>query len=313
MDVVYGHTDSIYVKIDSVEQAQEIVEEINEHVKTKFPNILGLKEHPVSLEFEKYYQTLGVGTTKNRNAGLISWKDGNWLNEPEFIMTGFTAKRVSITPLAKRTQLDILRMWVENKPKSEIVSYCRSIYNDVLKGNIDLKDITMRTRYRPERFTMKCNGNIANGWNTKKCKKTITYDEAIKLSDLQNNGASLRCPDCNSSYRTTLEGKRLSLGSATEGAVIHDIINPNNKITDSFLYLKIRNSNIVFTNPLSGLPREAKYIAFKTVDELPEYEPDWAHYAESVVKKSEPIFRAMEWDITEIKLDDKQRSLDEWF
>ena len=103
MDVVYGHTDSIYVKIDSVEQAQEIVEEINEHVKTKFPNVLGLKEHPVSLEFEKYYQTLGVGTTKNRNAGLISWKDGNWLKEPEFIMTGFTAKRVSITPLAKRT------------------------------------------------------------------------------------------------------------------------------------------------------------------------------------------------------------------
>ena len=41
MDVVYGHTDSIYVKIDSVEQAQEIVEEINEHVKTKFPNVLG--------------------------------------------------------------------------------------------------------------------------------------------------------------------------------------------------------------------------------------------------------------------------------
>ena len=79
MDVVYGHTDSIYVKIDSVEQAQEVVEEINEHVKTKFPNVLGLEEHPVSLEFEKYYQTLGVGTTKNRNAGLISWKDGNWL------------------------------------------------------------------------------------------------------------------------------------------------------------------------------------------------------------------------------------------
>ena len=63
MDVVYGHTDSIYVKIDSVEQAQEVVEEINEHVKTKFPNVLGLEEHPVSLEFEKYYQTLGVGTT----------------------------------------------------------------------------------------------------------------------------------------------------------------------------------------------------------------------------------------------------------
>jgi DNA polymerase elongation subunit (family B) len=313
MDVVYGHTDSIYVKIDSVEKAQEVVKKIDEHVKTKFPNVMGLKEHPVSLEFEKYYKTLGVGVKKNRNAGYISWKDGNWLDEPQFIMTGFTAKRASITPLAKRTQLDVLRMWVDNIPESEIVSYCRSIYNKTLKGNIDIKDIIQRTRYRPERFVMKCNGDIVTGWQYKKCRNTITYDEAIKISDNEKMGFSLRCPECNSSWWTTLEGKRLSLGSAIEGAVIHDILNPNNKITDSFLYFKMRYSNVVFTSPLNGLPREAKYIAFKTIDELPDYEPDWAHYAESVVKKSEPIFRAMNWDIMQIKLDDKQKSLDEWF
>ena len=52
MEVVYGHTDSIYCKVDSVEQAEEIVVKLNEEVRKIFPNVLGLKEHPVVLEFE---------------------------------------------------------------------------------------------------------------------------------------------------------------------------------------------------------------------------------------------------------------------
>ena len=92
MKVVYGHTDSIYVQIDSVETAQNKIKEIESYVREAFPNVMGLKEHPVVLEFEKYYSTLGVGATKNRNAGMITWEDGAWLDSPKFTMTGFTAK-----------------------------------------------------------------------------------------------------------------------------------------------------------------------------------------------------------------------------
>ena len=125
MKVVYGHTDSIYVKIpDSV--GETFIEhtriELNDHVRSKFPNLLGLKEHPINIEWEKLYETLGVGLTKNRNAGLINWKDGEHLDEPEFVMTGFTAKRMSITPLEKEVQLKILRMWVEKEPKEETIT-----------------------------------------------------------------------------------------------------------------------------------------------------------------------------------------------
>ena len=115
MKVVYGHTDSIYVQIDSVEQAKVAIKEIEWFVREMFPNVMGLDEHPVSLEFEKYYSALGVGTTKNRNAGLVSWEDGVWLDEPKFTMTGFTAKRVSETKLAKDVQTTVLKMWVGQK------------------------------------------------------------------------------------------------------------------------------------------------------------------------------------------------------
>ena len=107
MKVVYGHTDSIYVQIP-MNRTGEVLDLLNTKVREKFPNVMGLKEHPVVLEFEKYYESLGVGITKNRNAGLISWKDGEYLDEPKFVMTGFSAKRVAITKLAKTVQLEVL-------------------------------------------------------------------------------------------------------------------------------------------------------------------------------------------------------------
>ena len=123
MKVVYGHTDSIYCTVDSVAQAENVLEELNEHVRSYFPNLLELNEHPVVIEFEKYFESLGVGATKNRNAGLITWKDGKFLDEKEFVMTGFTAKRLSETKLTKDTQLAVLNMWVENNTEQEIADF----------------------------------------------------------------------------------------------------------------------------------------------------------------------------------------------
>jgi hypothetical protein len=48
-------------------------------------------------------------------------------------------------------------------------------------------------------------------------------------------------------------------------------------------------------------------------EDFVDFSPDWSHYAESVVKKAEPIFRAMNWDLKQITKDRYQRELDEWF
>ena len=122
MKVVYGHTDSIYVQVP-MNRTGEVLDLLNTKVREKFPNVMGLEEHPVVLEFEKYYESLGVGITKNRNAGLISWKDGKYLDEPEFVMTGFSAKRVAITKLAKTVQLEVLNRWVGQQSEKEITDY----------------------------------------------------------------------------------------------------------------------------------------------------------------------------------------------
>ena len=148
MKVVYAHTDSIYIPIDNVDKANVICKEINTHVQKIFPNIMGLENHPVQLEFEKFYKTLGVGIKKNRNAGFISWKDGKYLDEPEFVVTGYSMKRRSESKICRDFQRELLQRWVSEETQDEINMFCKGIYNDAKHGRYEIKDIVKRSRVR---------------------------------------------------------------------------------------------------------------------------------------------------------------------
>jgi len=293
MKVVYGHTDSIYVQIDSVEKAEEAIKEIESSVREHFPNVMGLEQHPVVLEFEKYYSALGVGTTKNRNAGMITWKDGDWLDEPEFVMTGFTAKRVSETKLAKGVQTDVLTMWVNEKPMTEINKYLHDKYNAVINGNIPIDNIIKRSRLREDRFTVKCKG----------CNKKHDLHGCLAIR------WCLKCGEDTAKF-TTLEGRRPSIGSGVAG-VVHAKQNGIN-FDDSYLYLKVR-SNETYTNPLTKEVRTVEYVSGSRYVDFDKYKPDYQHYADQVIKKAEPIYKAMNWDLSNIKTGKIQTKLEEWF
>lgn len=294
MKVVYGHTDSIYVQIDSVEKAEEVIKQIESSVREHFPNIMGLDEHPVVLEFEKYYSALGVGTTKNRNAGMITWKDGKWLGEAEFVMTGFTAKRVSETKLAKEVQTEVLQMWVKRKSLGEINKYLNTMYNNVLEGKVPFEKIIKRSRLKEDRFKVKC----------KKCHKRYNLNDCVDVS---------YCEKCSADPKTftTLEGKRPSIGSGIAG-VISAIQQGNDNFDDSYLYLKVANNKDTFIHPLTKAVKRVEYVAGSKYADFEKHTPDYEHYAQQVVKKAEPIYRAMDWDISNIRTGTIQRSMEEW-
>lgn len=295
MKVVYGHTDSIYVQCPSIEVGQQVVQEINEHVRESFPNILGLEEHPVNLEFEKYFSSLGVGTTKNRNAGLISWEDGYHLDEPKFTMTGFTAKRISETTLAKRVQLTTLRMWVEGKSRKDINAYLNQEYTDVMAGNIPLTDIVKRSRLRESRFDLKCSG----------CNKKYNLFDCYELDF---------CTKCSASKSKflTAEGKRPTYGAGMAG-ILYGKEKLEMNYDDSFLFLKVSGINDTFTHPLTDVAKSVDYISASTFEDFDSYTPDWPHYAKQVISKAEPIYKAMDWDIHSIRTGKIQTSFEDWW
>ena len=47
--------------------------------------------------------------------------------------------------------------------------------------------------------------------------------------------------------------------------------------------------------------------------DLETEKPDYKHYADSVIKKAEPIYRAMGWDLNKITIDENQTTLDKWW
>jgi len=300
MKLVYGHTDSIYVQMP-MEQTEEILALLNNHVRKEFPNLLGLEEHPIVLEHEKYFQSLGVGTTKNRNAGLINWKDGKYLDEPEFVMTGFVAKRVAITEIEKFIQMKVLRMWVEKTPESEVTTFLKTWYNKVISGDIELQKLTNRSRYKPEKLTFKC-------YN---CNKQSTSKELVELEIDY-------CTKCGSEKTlTTLEGKRPSISQGTEGLLWYNQQSFSEEIEDSYLYVRVSDipTRPRYKNPVTGEWKRPRYVSAPTKKLLEEIAttPDYHHYGNALVKKAEPIYRAMGWDLDKVKFDINQKTLDEWW
>ena len=293
MKVVYGHTDSIYVQIDSVEKAQTAIKEIEASVREHFPNVLGLDEHPVQLEFEKYFSALGVGTVKNRNAGLVSWEDGVWLDEPKFTMTGFTAKRVSETEMAKEVQTTVLKMWVNQNTQDEINKYLHNTYSSVLNGEIPINSIIKRSRLKSNRLTVKC----------PECVTKHSIKEHIKW-----------CKKCGVEGKLfrTLDNAKPSFGEGISG-ILYAWQNTDVEFDDSYLFMKVRNLHKTYTHPLTGEKRQAEYISGTTYADFESYEPNWQHYAEQVIKKAEPIYKAMDWDLSSIRTGKIQKKLDDWW
>jgi len=297
--VVYGHTDSIYVQCESVEKAEETIATINDEVRKIFPNVLGLEQHPVVLEFEKFYSSLGVGTTKNRNAGLVSWLDGVWLDEPKFAMTGFTAKKLAETKFAKDIQKTVLMMWVEQKSFDEINNYLNDLYSKVKRGEVDFTDIVKRSRFKPENFDLKCSCG----------RKTTAFQTYRKHTGGKFDAYCSKCGKDFSHLRTK-DGKKPTYSAGSAGFIWAHQQNGLPLDVDSYVHIRVKPVGH-FIHPITGKAVEATYVAGRTFEELQQFTPDWAHYAEQVVKKAEPIYKAMNWDTNKIRT--KMKTLEEWF
>jgi DNA polymerase elongation subunit (family B) len=318
MKVVYGHTDSIYVQIDDIKTAQTSIKLIEEEVRKSFPNVMGLDEHPVVLEFEKYFSALGVGMTKNRNAGMITWEDGVFLDKEKFTMTGFEAKRVSETKLAKEVQNTVLKMWVNQKSLNDINKYLYETYREVVRGNIPIASIAKKSRLKETRLKVRC----------PECKRTLLLEDIVKRKQKvcghkkQIDGEYIMCMGSVSNFTGIEEKYNKTTGkyyyskpNVTEGmvGVVHAWETSDIEYDDSYVYLKVNEPGKTFFNPFKQEKRILTYASATTFEDLEDRNPDYQHYAELVIKKAEPIYRAMGWDTSSIRNNRIQQTLDEWW
>ena len=140
--VIYGHTDSIFVQVKDVEDAQNLRHILNMYISQE------IFRKPVELEFEKFASKFFLAAKKNRYCGWLSWKDGEYLDEEKFMVMGFEMKKSNETKLAKEFQETLLKMVSKGKTHKEIIDYCNKIYAKVIKGQVKLREISKRSRLR---------------------------------------------------------------------------------------------------------------------------------------------------------------------
>ena len=216
-------------------------------------------------------------------------------------------KRISETTLGREVQETVLKMWASEKSEREIVDYLQLKYNDVMNANIPLADITNRSRVRGNRMKVKLSCGHINTFgelieNGSNCKEEILDEYTGELRS------------CGGADPMTLEGKRPTIGSGIMGVLFYNSMNCDNEIDDSFVYVKVRPyAKNSFFHPLKQGLIQTTYVSAHEIKELEHYDIDWMHYANVVVKKATPIFKAMGWSIEQIRRDLKQKTLEDWF
>jgi DNA polymerase elongation subunit (family B) len=140
-EVIYGHTDSIFVKVKDVDDAKSLCLLLNQHIQNEVFN-----EH-VILEFEKYAKSFFLSKKKNRYCGYLSWKDGKDIDD-EFFVMGFEMKKSNETKLAKDVQSKILQMVAQGKTEEDVTKYAKAMYKLVKGGKYKSSSIIKQSRLR---------------------------------------------------------------------------------------------------------------------------------------------------------------------
>lgn len=162
--VLYGDTDSIFVKKDNL-GFKELENEVRKLIKRLS------KELPVQIEIEDFYTTTFF-VEKKRYAGLTV--DGR------VVVKGLEVRRGDWCELAKKVQRDVIETILKEKNPEKAAEYIKDIISKIKNGKIPIRDyiIYKGLTRRPERYeSVQAHVKAAK----KAAKKGIIYSVGSKI------------------------------------------------------------------------------------------------------------------------------------
>lgn len=137
VEVVYGDTDSIFVKtkINDLEEAEKLGIKISEFVSSKLPGYL-------TLEFEKIYKSFLI-LAKKRYAGWKFERDssGRWKDDIE--MKGIETVRRDWCSLTSETMDKVIRIILKEGNIFAAAQHVRNVIKNISQGNVPLEKLTI--------------------------------------------------------------------------------------------------------------------------------------------------------------------------
>jgi len=145
-DVIYGDTDSCFVKMpddmsieDIIVKATKMADVLNDSYPQYAKDKLNSETSYFSIKFEKLYKRFFQGDAKKRYAGYLIWKEGVEANKLD--IAGFELKRSDSSLITKEVQEKVFHMILDGLTKIDIEAYIKPIVHDFRRGNITLDQI----------------------------------------------------------------------------------------------------------------------------------------------------------------------------
>lgn len=149
LKVLFSHTDSIYVSVPDVSDEKELEaigkrlsKEIGDEVRKIIPKSDLLKDVSLDLEFDSICRTAFFNKeVRNRNARLVIYQDGKWLNVPKLKITGFSSIRSDVPKVVQNLLNTVFTMILEEKKEDEVLKVVKDFECKFLDGRFYINDI----------------------------------------------------------------------------------------------------------------------------------------------------------------------------
>lgn len=153
LKVLYAHTDSISfeVKKDMTEkELKELGEKLSKEIEKEVRKILPKnklvedKNITLDLEFESICKSAFFNEkVKNRNAKLIIYQDGKFLDKPKLKVTGFQSIRSDTPKLVQNLLNEVFMMILEEKEESEVLRVINKFKTKFMNEQFYIGDISI--------------------------------------------------------------------------------------------------------------------------------------------------------------------------
>jgi DNA polymerase elongation subunit (family B) len=251
--VIYGHTDSIFVKLGddkSIEECAVIAEHLGEVLTKICQEEVQSKAMVVEPEMimDRFYIP-----RRNKYAGRIVWQPGTGATpfdiatkpvDARIKMQGLAAKATNTAKIGKTVQFDSIKMiWDEAEPLA-VLSHLQTIVDDVRNGVTPVEDLVARASLGQWLPSSNENGH---------------YDAAAT-----NESARADAKDGSDKCYANLSGDK-------KGAAWHNIVLAND------VYLKLDKGdsyNFIFVKDGPTWIPEGGYVAFHDLSQIEDYTID---------------------------------------
>lgn len=185
---IYGDTDSIFLKVDSDEDTDKLVDDLNKDLADYMINVIGSKNNIVLLEYEKKFKKL-LMQDKKRYTGRVIVSDGQAVDK--LFSRGTENIKKNTVEYARRVIIELIESIVradEDLTLEDAHKFVQKVRKEVMEGDIDPEDLLILTRVSksPDKYTSKA--------------------VHVRLAErLINSGKLLPISDSSSSWGTRLQ------------------------------------------------------------------------------------------------------------